>query len=410
MSYKPSGVKKHYHDNRRAFARFWMSLMNPVQVAITGSQGKTNTTKVVTAILASLGSTVVTDTNLDTSFNVPITALKVRPWTKYVVWELGIDHPGEMENHLTIAHPDIGIITGISPVHTDGEHMGSLATLIAEKQKLIEHLTKDGIAILNADNEHVRSMASHTRAKVLWYGSREKYDIWVEPNAVELSLEGTKGFFHTKDESFVVQSPLIGVHHLHNLMAAYLVMKSVTGEQKLGEKFAHIVATVKPLKGRMSVDKGPFDTVLLNDSLRANPESTRSGLETLALLNYTKGRKIAVIGEMGELEKPEDEHRKTGETIAKYAFDSVICIGPLRKHTIDEAIKKGFPANNIMYAAGVREAADILKKILKPGDLWYLKGSLLRNYKRIVQLLNGEKICCEEVLCPYEHCGYSETG
>ena len=83
-----------------------------------------------------------------------------------------------------------------------------------------------------------------------------------------------------------------------------------------------------------------------------------------------------------------------------------MCIGPLRKHTLDSAIENGFPKEKIGYAEDVFEAAEKLKKILKQHDLWYLKGSLLRNYKRIVQLLNGEKVCCDKVLCPYEHCGY----
>lgn len=147
MSYTPPPHKKAYHDTRRTIAKLWMHLMHPIQIGITGSQGKTSTTKIITAVARHLGPTVSTDTNLDTNFNVPITALKINPFTKYVVWELGIDHPGEMERHLEIAHLDIGIETGISPVHTDAEHMGSLETLIKEKRKLIESLSPDGITL-----------------------------------------------------------------------------------------------------------------------------------------------------------------------------------------------------------------------------------------------------------------------
>ena len=106
------------------------------------------------------------------------------------------------------------------------------------------------------------------------------------------------------------------------------------------------------------------------------------------------------------MEKPEEEHKKTGVELSKLNLDYVLCIGPLRKYTIDEAVKQGFPKDKIDYAENVFEAAEKLKKILMPHDLWYLKGSLLRNYKRIVQLLNGEEVCCNKVLCPYEHCGY----
>ena len=149
-----------------------------------------------------------------------------------------------------------------------------------------------------------------------------------------------------------------------------------------------------------------MNTILLNDSLRANPHSTNAGLKTLEMIEYSTGKKIAVIGEMGELEHPEQEHKKTGELLAKLKIDFVIGIGPLRKYTIDEAIKQGFPKEKTAYAEDVFQASELLKSTLQSGDLWYLKGSLLRNYKRIIQLLNNEKICCSQVMCPYEHCGY----
>lgn len=403
--YQPTGIKKIFHNTRRFLAKNWLLFQPATQIAITGSQGKTNTTNLITYVCKYFGSTVVTDINLDTSFNVPITALKVRPWTKYVVWELGIDHPGEMDQHLQIAQPTIGIITGISPVHTDKEHMGSLETLIAEKRKLIEILPKSGTAILNFDDTNVRGMASFTKAKVEWYDSDSTSDMYVDPESIQLSLEGTQATFHFHGATFDIKTKLVGIHHIQNLMAAYLLMM-VIQPNATSVQFNEIIAPIVPLKGRMSIDKGPLNTILLNDSLRANPASTFAGLDSLNRIEYKNGRKIAVIGEMGELEKPEEEHRKTGEQIAKLKLDYVLVIGPLRKFTIDQAVKNGFPKEKIDYATDVFEAAEKLKAILKPNDLWYLKGSLLRNYKRIVQLLNGEQVCCHEVLCPYEHCGY----
>ncbi len=403
--YQPTGIKKLFHNTRRFFAKNWLSLQPATQIAITGSQGKTNTTLLIQHVCQYFGPTVVTDTNLDTTFNVPITALKVHPWTKYVVWELGIDHPGEMAHHLEIAKPTIGIITGISPVHTDKEHMGSLQTLIEEKRKLIEALPPSGTAILNFDDINVRNMGTFTKAKVKWYDSNSTSDMWVEKDTIQVSLEGTQATFHFDGETFDVQTKLIGVHHVQNIMAAYLVMKTIQ-PHAMAKDFNTAIASIVPLRGRMSVDPGPLQTVLLNDSLRANPASTTAGLDTLNKISYPSGKKIAVIGEMGELEKPEEEHRKTGEQIAQLKLDYVLVIGPLRKYTIDEAVKNGFPQDKIAYAEDVFQAADILKQVLKPGDLWYLKGSLLRNYKRIVQLLNGEQVCCNNVLCPYEHCGY----
>ncbi len=404
--YEPTGFKKLFHNSRRLLAKYWIAMMPALQIAITGSQGKTNTTNIIVTVCRSFGQTVETEINLDTTFNVPITALKVTPSTKFVVWELGIDHPGEMDHHLEIATPKVGIITGISPVHTDSEHMGSLQKLIEEKRRLIEILPPDGSAVLNYDDENVRGMAPFTKAKILWYGSNsKKCDVYIDKKTIKVSLEGTSAMFYEKDSKFEIKTKLIGVHQVYNLMIGYLVMKLIDNKNTAAD-FQRIIGDIKPLRGRMSIEDGPIQTILLNDSLRANPKSTYVGLKTLHEIPYKKGRKIAVIGEMGELEKPEEEHIKTGEQIAKMKLDYVLCIGPLRKYTIDEAVKHGFPKNKIAYASDVFEAADILKKVLKQDDLWYLKGSLLRNYKRIVQLLNGEKVCCDAILCPYSHCGY----
>jgi len=349
---------------------------------------------------------VSTDLTLDTTFNVPITALKVFPWTKYLIWELGIDHPGEMDHHLEIAKPNIGCVTGISPVHTDEEHMGSIATLIAEKQKLIEALPLNGIAILNHDDVNVRKMASHTKAQVKWYGSSPDCDMSVDPNSIKVSFEGTSATFRLQNEELVLKTGLIGVHHVYTIMASYLLAQSAIQSDIL-DTFYKSVATTTPIRGRMSVEKGPMNTILLNDSLRANPQSTNAGLKTLEMIEHSAGKKIAVIGEMGELENPVIEHKKTGALLAKLNIDFVIGIGPLRKFTIDEAIKDGFPKEKTAYAEDIFQAVKLLKSILKPGDVWYLKGSLLRNYKRIVQLLSGEEVCCNQVMCPYEHCGYT---
>jgi len=405
--YKPTGVKKIFHQGRRFLAEKWLSQFHPVQIGITGSQGKTGTTEIVYRVLSRFGPTIRTDVNLDTTFNVPITALKVRPWTKFVVWELGIDHPGEMDLHHEIAHPSISCVTGISAVHTDAEHMGSIETLVKEKRRIIEHLPIKGTAVLNHDNPYTRSMAHHTKASVKWFGTTRECTMWTDPRSIELTLEGTRGICYVKSgntfHALKFQTGLIGAFHIYNIMNAYLIVQAALPRSDFTELFLEELRNIKPLPGRMSVEKGPMQTILLNDSLRASPGSTKAGLESFNALAF-QGRKIAVIGEMGELEHPEKEHRETGKYISTLSLDRILCIGPLRKFTIDEAIKSGVPKDKLFYAKDVFEASELLKHMLQKGDLWYLKGSLLRNYGRILKLLRGEPVCCHEVLCPYEHC------
>ena len=402
------GIKKIFHQTRRVLAKKWLSLFNPIQIAITGSYGKTSTSQTLAKILSQLAPTVVTDINLDTNFNVPITALKIRPWTKFVVWELGIDHQNEMNYHLEIAKPEIGVVTGISPVHTDKDHLGSLINLIKEKRKLIENLPSSGTAIFNWDDKHAREMASFTKAKALFYGTDKKNcQVVADKKSIKLTTEGTSFILSPRfnQKSFIIKTKLIGAHHIYTAMACFLVLKSIFKEEKkFINQFLKTFANLQPLPGRMSIEKGPLKTLLLNDSLRANPKSTDVGLETFFKIKYSQGRKIAVLGVMGELQKPILEHKKTAWTLIKYPPDIVVGVGDYRKYTVDEAKKLGFPKEKIFYAKDVFEASDFLKKILKKDDFIYLKASLLRNFKRIIKLLNKEPVCCQANLCPYEHC------
>lgn len=407
MFYQPPVYKQIFHSTRRFLAKHWLSLQPAFQIGLTGSHGKTNTTNVLASVLETIGNTTRTDLNLDTTYNVPITALKVMPWTKFAVFELGVDHEKDMDTALEVVKPKIGIVTGIAPVHTDKEHLGSLKNLINEKRKLIEALPKYGYAILNYDDLNVRSMSSFTKAHIIWYGTGQKNcDIWVDPKTIAIALDGTSFVLHLNKVTSQVRVKLIGKHHIYTIMSVFATLQAVeklTNTHISIYRYIDAIKTIQPLTGRMSIEKGPQETILLNDSLRANPFSTRSGLETLSELAYTKGKKIAVLGEMGELEDPEEEHKKIIEFVKKLKIDFVVTIGNL------------FPAaENIFHTNSVHEAADVLRKLLHKNDLIYLKGSLLRHVERVPLLLDGKNVGCTVTLCPFYYscikCKYLESG
>ncbi len=418
MAYQPNGLKQIFHNYRRFLARNWLQHQPALQVAITGSYGKTNTTQLLAKILATMGEVTVTDPDLDTTYNVPITALKVMPWTKFAVFELGIDHPGEMNQHLEIVKPNIALVTGISPVHTDPEHLGSFENLIKEKRKLIEALPKKGFAILNYDDENVRDMAPCTQAKILWYGSDPKHcDLYVQNASVSLSDSQFSLKFTSSYKTIQITSQLIGSQHKYTIMASLLTLEAVKKLTNQEYSLSHVldaIKAVKPLPGRMSVEPGPVGTTILNDSLRANPASTVAGLQTLSEIKYKKGRKIAVLAEMGELEKPGEEHKKVGKVLAGLNLDLVIGIGPWEKYLIEEAAKKGIPQGKLFWAKDVIKAGNLLKKFTKPNDLIYLKGSLLKHVERVLLILEGREVGCTVVSCPFywhcPNCKYLKTG
>jgi len=410
--HKTDPLKRLFHHTRRFAAKKWFNYIRPYTIGITGSMGKTYTTYILSKLYK---NAIVTDLNLDTIYNIPITALKLTKNSKLAIFEYGIDQVGEMNKHLQIAKPNVVIVTGITGVHTDSEHLGSLENLIAEKRKLVECLKEDDYAILNYDDENVRNMATHTKAKVVFFGSDpSKCAITFNPQETKLSLNGTTFEVTDQEEglTFKLKTKLFGTQFVYNLMAAYLTYKLIESRNESYKvviiwQFEDIISKIQPLKGRMSFDKIAGYEVL-DDSLRSNPSSIKNGLETFTQIELNpEQRKILVLGEMGELGSSEtEEHELLGKYISKMnQFEYYIGIGPLQELSINSAVKNGLNKDKTFYAKNAIEAGLALKQYLEKGDVIYLKGSLLRHMERIIMTISQEGVNCDVVSCPlYNSC------
>lgn len=426
-----SVLKNIFHFIRRLVAKFWLMTIPAKHIAVGGSQGKTNTTTLIYEVLKRLypekGAVIKTDTNLDTIYNIPITALKAKKTTKYLVFEVGIDKPNEMEFHLQLVKPIVAVFTGLSAVHSDAEHLGSYENLVKEERKLTMSLDKNGYAVLNYDDIDVRRTAKLLKTKkIFFFGSNPRLCRVYFLKQPKVSINGTEGRFYFKytkknRQQIDFKTPLIGTHHIYNIMASFAVLMALS---KLDKKvripkfyidnFVKTLSEIKPLQGRMSIEKGPQDTLILNDALRANPKSAETGLQTFDAIDYDKGKKIVLMGEMGELEKPELEHKKVGRIASKLkTVDYFIGVGQLQKNVLTE-IEKHNHQIKTFYADNPVSAGDLLKKIVKPNDFIYIKASLLRHIQRALLVLEGVNVGCKVVSCPFYHscrsCKYLYKG
>ncbi len=386
-----------FHEFRRKIAKVWLKMNPGVEIiGVTGSYGKTNTVWAIGKVLSERYKTLQTDLNLDTIYNLPITILKLRPWHKAMVLEYGVDHKNEMDFHLELVKPKIGVLTGITPVHADSEHFGSLENILNEKTKLLSVIPSNGWIIINWDDENIRKIKIKTSVKIVKYGTSKKADFWAEKIKVDLS--GTSFFLCDSQEKIPLKISLLGRHFVHSALAAFIIGK-IFGLSK--KEIISGLKKLRPLKGRMSLEKGPQEIFILDDHLRANLASTLAGLRTLSDIPCRR-RKIAVLGEMGEMGKYAKEgHRLIGEEIAKLRIDYLISVGPLQRETFREAVSKGMRKDSVFWAKDVKEAAGILKKILRKEDLLYLKGSLLRHMERVILILKGERVDCVVNLCHF---------
>ncbi len=398
-------MKKIFHQVRRLLAKIWLDInLQLTIVGVTGSYGKTSAVRAIAEALSAKFSVSRTDLNLDTIFNLPITILKTKIWNEVLVLEYGVDRKNEMDYHLSLVKPKIAVLTGITPVHSDEEHLGSLQNIIAEKKKLVEALPENGLAVFNYDDEAVRRIGQEFKGKKRFYGLDKKADVWADK--VKLSLEGTEFVLHDGEKLVELKTGLLGYPAVYACLAAWTVGKELGVMEAVGgmrEKALAKLACLKPLPGRLSLEPGPLGAVLVNDARRANPASTISGLKSLAEF---PGRKVAVLGEMGELgDLSEKMHREVGEEAAKLKIDLLLGVGPLTKNVLEGARKKGMKESQLFWAKDVGEAAEILKKLLKKDDLLYLKASLLRHLERVILLLEGKKVGCTEIVCHhYDTC------
>lgn len=391
--------KKYFHLLRRKLAKIWLDVnLQLTVVGVTGSYGKTSTVRAIAEVLSAKYSVNKTDLNLDTIYNLPITILKTRLWNEVLVLEYGVDHIGEMDFHLSLVKPKIAILTGITLVHTDEAHLKSLENAIAEKRKLVEAIPEDGLAVFNYDDENCRKIGLEFKKRKIFFGLDEKADIWA--NEVKIALIGTEFVLHDGKEKIFIRTGLLGYPAVYSCLVAWVIGKELN---VIKDKLLVKLRELKPLKGRLSVEKGPLGTILVNDSLRANVSSTITGLKSFSEL---PGRKMAVLGEMGEIGRREKElHRLVGRQIARLPIDFIVGVGPLTKFIIEESSKNGFKKNHLFWAEDVQEAAKVLKGLLKKGDILYLKASLLRHLERIILLLEGKDIKCTEVVCHhYQSC------
>jgi len=370
LSFYKAGFPKNYrHLLTRKLAKAWLGLNSQVKViGIVGSFGKTTTTQVVSQFLGLNLPTLSTDFNLDTIYNLPLTILKLRYSHRYLALEMGVDHKKEMDFHLSLVKPDILIFTGITPVHSDKDLLGSIEGVKKEKGKAIEAVVeKGGWVIANKDDLLVKELIKENKVKnIVWYSIKDK-DADLVTDSIKLDKKGTSFTIKNGGEEVKIRGQFWGEGYVAAFLAAAGLGKvlkiPIKGLVKTGRE-------VKALGGRMSLEKGPGGFWLLNDRLRANPASTKMGLEAFAKIPVSKGgRKIVVLGEMGELgEYAKVEHQKIGQLLEKLKFEQIIGIGPLLKETGKKT--------KITWVKDVVEAAAELKKLkLTSNDMLYLKGS-----------------------------------
>lgn len=348
----------------------------PLKVlAITGSNGKTSTKDFAAAVLGRRFRVTKTEANFNNHIGLPRTILEATSEHELAVWEIGMNHPGEIAALAKIAAPDAAIITNIGIAHI--EFMGSREAIAKEKGMLAEVIGPNGWVILNADDPFSADIKARTRARVVILAGTTAGD--VRAGEITQSANGSDFTIWEGAHRCRAQLPVPGLHMIQNALLA------VAAGRAFGlslEECAAGLAAAPLTKARLQI-KEIQGVQFIDDSYNANPDSMRAALRTLVELD-TDGQRIAILGEMRELgTETERGHREVGEEAASLGIDQLIAIGELGKFIARAAQKAGLKES--ASVASTREAAEMLAEIAEPGDLVLVKGSRSARTEEVIE-------------------------
>ena len=326
-------------------------------VAITGSNGKTSTKELVANVLSQKFQITKTEGNLNNHIGVPLSLLQLRGGDEIGILEIGINHVGEIEPLVEMVQPTAGIITNIGSAHI--EFFKDESEIAREKGVLAEKVPSDGVVILNRDNmPWSDQIASRTKAKILWFGFDRSANFRAE--RVMLHERGSDFQLVGPDSRIDINFLWPGQHQIYNALSA----------AALGWWFG-----LNLLQIRMQMVKVGNDVCIWNDAYNANPQSMQAALAAFQTVQ-SKGRKIAVLGEMRELGAfSERAHLAVGAAAARARCDMLVTVGKDGMWMAKGALDAGMGMHQVEQFVSTQEAGRWLKQNAKPGDVLLLKGS-----------------------------------
>ncbi len=409
-----------------ASARRILAREKPLIVGITGSYGKSSAKEAIAIALGAMepGSLVRSSPkNYNNEFGLPFTILNVSaPGRDPIKWlsvlgracwmgwgfgrvhvntfvlEMGADRRGDLKWLVSIARPDISVVTGVGEAHS--QYFGTIDEIANEKATLVRALARNGFAILNNDDTRVTAMRRDTDAEALYYGFSDGSDIQILKTSFAI-IEDDAGHLAPVgiDVAFACDGQVSELHlrgtigRPQALAAASALAVARRLEIPLQTALDRLERTYHGIAGRTRIIPGIKGTTIIDDTYNAaSAKTVISALHDLMQLGV-KGdqRKIAALGEMRELgEYAEIGNQDVGRAVAESGVDFLVTCGTLARGIGDAAVAVGFAPENVRHTENSADAGRFLQEFIKPGDVILAKGSQGIRMERVVKELMAE--------------------
>jgi UDP-N-acetylmuramoyl-tripeptide--D-alanyl-D-alanine ligase len=350
--------------------------------AITGSVGKTGTKEMLRQVLSEQGATHASIGSFNNHWGVPLSLARMPRDVRFAVFELGMNHPGEITPLVAMVRPHVAAITTVEAVHM--EFFASTEQIADAKAEIFSGLEPGGTAVLPRDNRHFQRLADAAEgASIRGFGSHIEADARLLDCGVD--PESTAVFALVDDHPLSYRIGIPGLHWAMNSLAVLLVVQALGGDY---ERAAHSLSAMTAPKGRgqrrmISVQGGSAE--LIDESYNASPVSMKAAIATLAAARPAKGaRRIAVLGDMLELgEAGPALHQGLAESLEVWNIDAVFTAGPLMAHL--DHVLPGHRRGG--HADSSETLAPLVRQAIRPGDVVMVKGSAGSRMGRIIQTL-----------------------
>jgi UDP-N-acetylmuramoyl-tripeptide--D-alanyl-D-alanine ligase len=372
----------------RDLARAARARTNAKVIAVTGSVGKTGTKEALRLALTPDGETHASAASYNNHWGVPLSLARCPQHAKYAVFEIGMNHAGEITPLTKLARPHVAIITTIAPVHL--EYFGSLEKIADAKAEIFLGIEPGGAAVLNRDNAQYDHLAKAAKAagveRIVSFGESKKADARLIRHALLPDCSTVEANILGAQVAYKLGAP--GMHLVLNSLAVLAAVSLAGADLALA---ALALANLKPAAGRgarASLRVPGGSALLIDESYNANPASMRAAIALLGQATLGKhGRRIAVLGDMLELGPSGAEmHRAIAGPLEAAAVDLVFCSGPLMR-----ALWEALPSNRRGgYAETAAELEPAVLGAVRDGDVVMVKGSLGSKMGPIVKALERQ--------------------
>jgi UDP-N-acetylmuramoyl-tripeptide--D-alanyl-D-alanine ligase len=372
----------------RALARAARARSQAKVIAVTGSVGKTGTKEALLLALAPDGETHASAASYNNHWGVPLSLARCPQSAKYAVFEIGMNHAGEITPLTRLVRPHVAIVTTVEPVHL--EYFGSLEKIADAKAEIFLGVEPGGAAVLNRDNGQYDRLAAAAKkagvARIVSFGADEKADAFLVRCSLQPEGSTVEAIVLGEPVAYKLGAP--GMHLVHNSLAV-LAAASLAGADLALAALA--LAKFKPAAGRgtrVSLRAPGGSALLIDESYNANPASMRAAIALLGQAPVgARGRRIAVLGDMLELGPSGAElHRALAGPLQEAAVDLVFCSGPLMR-----ALWEALPSNHKGgYAETAAELEPAVLAAVHGGDVVMVKGSLGSKMGPVVKALERQ--------------------